>query len=487
MIEATLDHLGVAVDASILTRTAIGERSEIRPQAGGQEQFLSTSADIAVFGGVAGPGKTFALLMEPLRHIDNPYFGTVIFRRTCPQITNEGGLWDTSEKIYPLCGKPIRIVESDGGIPKFSTLEWVFPSGAKVKFAHMQFESDRFQWDGAQIPLIGYDQLEHFTWKQFFYMLARNRSTCGVIPYIRATCNPNPDHWLRSFMSWWIDDQTGYAISERSGIIRWFVIRNNEVFWADSKKELVTRFGSKAKPKSFTFILGRLHENKILLEENPEYEANLQALPEVDQQRLYGEKGGNWNVRETAGSFFHRQWFEIIDATPQLIDDIRYWDRAAAAVPPGKPKPASWTAGCRMGKDLKGAYYITDMVRFQGHPLEVELALKNTATQDTTRVRIGIEQDPGQAGKAEALLQVRNLAGFNAEVNPVHEAKGVRVKPLCAQAKAGNVKLVRGPWNEAFLREAENFDGTTTCVSDQIDAASGAFHLLTSVKRAGVW
>ena len=64
--------------------------TEIRPQTGKQEQFLSTPADIAIYGGGAGSGKTWALLLEPLRHINNPKFGAVIFRRTYPQITNEG-------------------------------------------------------------------------------------------------------------------------------------------------------------------------------------------------------------------------------------------------------------------------------------------------------------------------------------------------------------------------------------------------------------
>jgi phage terminase large subunit-like protein len=58
---------------------------------------------------------------------------------------------------------------------------------------------------------------------------------------------------------------------------------------------------------------------------------------------------------------------------------------------------------------------------------------------------------------------------------------------LSAQAEAGNVKLVRGTWNDAYLNELENFDGSDGCVADQVDASSGAFHLLANVKRAGIW
>ena len=192
---------------------------KIMAQPGAQEAFLRSRADIVVYGGAAGGGKSWALLMEPLRHVDNGEFGAVIFRRTYPQITNEGGLWDTSEKIYPHCR----------ATAKLSTLEWLFPAGCRLKFAHMQYEKDRFEWDGAQIAFLGFDQLEHFTWRQFFYMLSRNRSICGVKPYIRATCNPDPDHWLRTFMRWWINDSTGRAIPSRAGVIRWWAMVGDQV------------------------------------------------------------------------------------------------------------------------------------------------------------------------------------------------------------------------------------------------------------------
>jgi len=155
----------------------MAEQIEIRPQAGPQENFLATEADIAIYGGAAGGGKTWALLLEPLRHIHNPEFGAVIFRRTYPQIRSEGGLWSESSTIYPAMG----------GQPRESILDWTFPAGGRIKFAHMQHEINRLDWQGAQIPLIEFDELTHFTKEQFFYMLSRNRSTCGVRPYIRAT------------------------------------------------------------------------------------------------------------------------------------------------------------------------------------------------------------------------------------------------------------------------------------------------------------
>lgn len=446
---------------------SISTKREIKPQEGGQEAFLATPADICVFGGKAGAGKSFALLMEALRHTDNRDFTCVIFRRTCPQITNPDGLWDTAMKLYPYMG----------AAPKESSLEWKFPAGCRVKFAHMQYEKDKIEWDGAQICLLGFDQLEHFSWTQFSYMLARNRSLSGVKPYIRATCNPDPDHWLRTFMAWWIDDETGVPVPERSGIIRWFVIINDEVIWADNEAELILRFGKDAMPKSFTFIVGDIYENKALLQINPEYIANLKALYNVAQQRLLF---GNWNARDSAGMFFQREWFEIVPAAPVLEHRIRYWDRAATAADSKNADKASWTAGVLMGESELGVFYILDVRKFQGSPLTVKQTIKNVASQDGRECAIGIEQDPGQAGKAEAEDQIRNLAGYNAQINTVHESKGLRAQPLSAQAQAGNVKLIKGVWNEDYLKELENFDGSDLCKSDQVDASSGAFYMLTA-------
>jgi predicted phage terminase large subunit-like protein len=434
----------------------------IAPQAGPQTMFAMTPADIAIYGGAAGSGKSYSLLLEPLRHYHNSRFGGVVFRRNTTQVRNEGGLWDESMSIYPLFkGDPVE-----------SRLSWRFPSGCRMKFAHLEFDKTVLDYQGAQIPFMGFDELTHFSEYQFFYMLSRNRSTSGVRAYIRATTNPDPDSWVRRFIDWWIG-KDGYPIRERSGKIRWFIRRNDEIVWADSEEEIYEKFGrgSDVKPKSVTFISAKLEDNPIFRELDPEYEANLLAMDRVSRMRL---RDGNWNVRAAAGTMFRREWFRVVDAIPAgWIKCIRFWDRAATR-PSETNKDPDWTRGIKLYKYADGRFLVADLKSKQDTPGQVETLIKTTASHDTAATAIRAHQDPGSAGVKEAENFIAMLAGYDVDAYPISSDKVVRAKPVSAQAEHGNVWVLRAPWNEAFFTELENFpDGAH---DDIVDALSGAFN-----------
>lgn len=268
---------------------------KFKPQPGFQTEFAACSADIAFGGGAAGVGKTFSELLEPLYHISNPLFNNIIFRRTSVQIRNPGGLWDKSQEIYRAFGaKPLE-----------QPMLWTFPSGAIVKFSHLEHESNIYDHQGTEYCCITFDELTHFTRRMFFYLMSRNRSMCGVKPYMRATCNPDPDSWVAEFIEWYIDQETGYAIPERAGVIRYFTVDNDNVIWGDTKQEVIDLCPhmhlTKEMVLSFTFIPGDIYQNKKLLEIDPGYIAKLQGMPEEEKLRLLG---GNWKVRTDALSLF---------------------------------------------------------------------------------------------------------------------------------------------------------------------------------------
>ena len=299
------------------------ENKVIEPQEGYQLNALGSSADIVIGGGAAGVGKTFCLLLEPIRHIGKKDFGAVFFRRTSPMIRAEGGLWDASQKLYTLI---------DGAEPKNSILEWNFNGGAKIKFSHLEHEKNIYDWQGSEIPLIVFDELTHFTKKMFFYMLTRNRSTCGIKPYIRATCNPDPDSWVAELIDWWIGED-GYPIPERQGKIQYFMVDNDNYIWGDTKEEVIKKGAHALKPlieksnidpkefvKSIEFIGGSIYDNQELLKVNPSYLGNLNAQPEEVKKQLLK---GNWKVSSNDIDIYDYDKFKDIFTNSHVKKGVR--------------------------------------------------------------------------------------------------------------------------------------------------------------------
>lgn len=431
--------------------------TDLRPQPGPQETFLSSSADIVIYGGSAGGGKTWGLLMDQLRDIDVPGFGALILRRTYPEITNLGGLWDESEKVYPhAAGKPTR-----------GDLIWRFSSGARVEFGHLQYEKDLSKYDGAQIASIGWDQLEHFTEKMFWYLQIRNRSMCGVPSRIRATCNPDPDSWLitgasgwgSGFIGWWIGED-GYAIPERSGIVRWFVRYQESLYWADDKESLVQKFQEidpDVIPVSVTFILATVYNNRRLLEIDKTYLPKLKALPLVERERFLGDmvKGGNWKVKPAAGKVFNRTWFEIVDSVPDGGVDCRGWD-FAATLKDIKSDDPDFTASVKMRLHPDGFITVTDMI--EERMVEIDEFILSISKQDKAiaasqgaRYRVRWGQEPASAGIRETARLKRLLAGMDADGMSEAGDKLVKWRPLASFAQTGKMRVLAAPWTDRFL------------------------------------
>jgi predicted phage terminase large subunit-like protein len=381
----------------------------------------------------------------------------VFFRRTTVQVRNPGGLWDESFKLYA----------DLGGQAFTATLEWRFPSGMKVKFAHLEHDKTVLEWQGAQLPLICFDELTHFSAAQFWHMTARNRSLGAIAPYIRATCNPDADSWVAELVGWWIDQESGLPIRRRSGKLRWFVRVGDRLEWSSHKTHLRRQYPDLI-PRSLTFVAARLQDNKALMRADPEYRSKLLALPRVERERLLF---GNWKIRPAAGLLFNRAWCQVVGAIPAGLVVKRGWD--LAATPKTETNDPDWTSGVKLGRSADGRYWVLDHRRIRATPAGVERFLANTAAEDGESVEVALPQDPGQAGKSQAAALIRALEGFTVRATPESGDKVTRFNPFSAQAEAGNVSVLRGPWNETWFASLESFP--TAPHDDDADATSRAF------------
>jgi predicted phage terminase large subunit-like protein len=313
---------------------------------------------------------------------------------------------------------------------------------------------------------------------------------------VLGACNPDPDSFLATFLAWWIDQQSGYAIPERSGSIRWFVRVDDAIIWSDivapstAHGEELQRYADQAKAdieakhpgngefaRSVTFVLARLRDNKIGVKLDPGYEGRIRAMSLVDQERLLGgDRGGNWKIRAGAGLVFNSTWFDYVDPgqlTAKVKARARGWDKAATA------GGGDWTWGVLQTHYDDGTIVIEDCVYGQWAPGERDGKILETARMDGPNVMQVFEQDPGQAGVSDRDATVKLLAGYRVEFVPSSGDKVVRAGPVASQAKVRLVKLMRNPaWNALYVRLLHAFP-TKGVPDDPVDATSVAYNKLT--------
>lgn len=425
------------------------ERTQWRPNPGPQEAFVTSAAFEVMYGGAAGGGKTIALLHDALRGVEEPSYAALLLRKTFPEL--ERNLINASHEAYPRAIPGCKYNEAKK--------TWRFPSGARIMFGYLDSDKDVYQYQGAEFQYVGFDELTHFSERQYTYLISRLRHPFLPVR-LRATTNPGGDGHEWVFRRWapWLDPTSTHRVAPGE-VLRYDNTEDGEVYRPEG---LLSR----------VFIPAKLSDTPQL--SNTNYGVLINGLDPVTRARL---RDGDWLIRPARGLYFKRGWFDTVPKAPDIAQRVRYWDRAAS-------EDGDWTVGLKMAIDANRILYVEDIVRFRGRPHEVESKIMETAANDGRHVMIGIEQDPGQAGTFEASYYIRKLGGFNVRAFKVTKAKITRAQPISAQAEAQHVKLVESKgadWHQAFLQEIEEFPEGK--YDDQVDAFSGAYSaLLTSAR-----
>lgn len=167
------------------------------------------------------------------------------------------------------------------------------------------------------------------------------------------------------------------------------------------------------------------------------------------------------------GGLFKREWFKLVDVAPAIARRARGWDTA------GTEGGGDWTVGVRIA-EANGIFYVEDVQREQLGPAGVDSLMKLTAQLDGKFISQREEKEGGSSGKAVIAARIKTLVGYDYAGVAISGDKVTRAKPYRAQVEAGNVCLVKAPWNEKYIEELCLFPNGRH--DDQVDGSSCAFN-----------
>ena len=258
---------------------------ELRPNSKPQEDFFAASEYEVLYGGAAGGGKSFALVVDPMRYVGYSKFTGIIFRRTYPEL--EGSILPLMYDLYPQAG----------GVYRETRKEWRFPSGATIRLGYMEHREDWRSYQGHEYAYQGYDELTNFLEEQYTMLAAWNRSKQEGVPgYRRCASNPGGvgHAWVKArFVDVCKPIHDGPERFSPEAKIHWQPMRSGPTFWS-----VDTKTGQRTSRK---FIPARVFDNSDLLRINPNYLGQLLELPEEKRKALIE---GDWDVYE--GQFFSK-------------------------------------------------------------------------------------------------------------------------------------------------------------------------------------
>lgn len=410
-------------------------------------------------------------VMGPARYADIPRFRALTLRRESKDL---GDILDKSRDIYPACFD-CRFIANHPLYPP----HWLFSSGAMIALSHVHDEEDWQKYEGQEYQWITFDELTHYTERQYLKILQRLRGIVPGLPphvrYARATATADGRHkaWVKRRFGPWLASKFEHpSLAPRfhpitkapippaaSGQILWF--RRND----HGEDEIVPQ-GTKG-ARSRSVILARLSDNKLLEKADPGYR---ELLENLDPHSRAIALDGDWDHEEAKGEMFPRDRWLLCHSPPsRVLLSVRFIDLSAS-------EDGDYCAGCLVGLCENGEIIILDVQRKRGGPDEIDDFVTSMIAADGSSVVCRIEQEPGSSGKLTINNFINKFPGFDIQGVP-ESGKGTKVmraRPLSSRQRQKKIYVLDGSWNNDFFTEAEDFPIGEH--DDQVDAASGAFN-----------
>jgi hypothetical protein len=427
--------------------------------------FVSSTADWTVYGGAAGGGKTHALTIDPLRHVQGPHaqkaFRGAIFRRLFPEISNPGGLLDHCKELY----------EPFNGIYNHTSAEFRFPSGSKISLNTIQDEKTLKSYQGAQFDWVAFDEATQFPLKYVKYIWSRCRSKSGIKTRLKMSCNPDNDSWVYRLIFQWINPETGFPKPEMAGVVKHCMMKGDDFTWFDEPQ---FKPNGTTATTSVTFIPSTLKDNEFLQEKDPDYEKNLEAMDQSEMERYLL---GNWLASSKTDVEWPRDLFigvfipyEKFPIPKHANDIVRMF--AIDASKGKSQKKGDYSAITCIAQTSELKYVDCDMKRRS--PSEIVEDLFLFCEQDHHRIRsgdlIGCESLQFQelflnlimayADKNKDYALSKYLRSGNIII-PVQDMlkKELRIRRLDGQITRREFRFLENPGTTLLLSQLRSFDG----------------------------
>lgn len=398
------------------------------------KQLLMLLTDEPVlYGGARGGGKSEAVLMSALQYVDFPEWRAGIFRLTNPDLVQPKGILNRCE----MWAYHDPLLKKEGLQPHYSRKYniFTFPSGAELKFGHMQHEDDVNKYQGAEFHEISLDECTQFSLNKITKIKGSNRKGEHDPLPLRVRYTGNPGGVSHEFF-------------------------NNEFIRGDG-----------------LYIDSFFFENPYL--NHIKYQRNLEEIRETNPVLYEQWRNASWSAKPE-GRLFKREWFiqsgyDMINES--IIRRVRFWDLASTEVSDTSySQDPDWTVGVLAWLGKSNTMYIKDVIKFRKDADEVIEKILSTAKQDGYDTAVRIEKEGLSSGNFVAYNFSKLLKAYDFDaIHMGNRGKIARAEAMIHSIKYGTVKVpVAASWLEEYIGELTSFP-TKGVHDDQVDATSGAF------------